>query len=38
VFGRLAAWLITGPPAFAVAGALDLLAFLVATLRSRARR
>jgi hypothetical protein len=35
VLGRLAGWLITGPPAFLVAGVLDLLAFFVA--RSRAR-
>jgi hypothetical protein len=37
VLGRLAAWLITGPLAFLIAGVLDLLAFFAATLRARHR-
>jgi hypothetical protein len=35
VLGRLAGWLITGPLAFLVAGALDLLAFFAAARRAR---
>jgi hypothetical protein len=37
VLGRLAAWLITGPLAFLIAGVLDLLAFFAAALRARYR-
>jgi hypothetical protein len=37
VLERLAAWLITGPLAFLIAGVLDLLGFLAAALRARLR-
>jgi hypothetical protein len=35
VLGRLAAWLITGPLAFLIAGVMDTLAFVIGTLRER---